>query len=264
MSTSMTSRMTTPATIAVETAVVFTRQMRLLIRNPVWVFFGLTQPILYLALFGPLLTKIRQGGLGGSSSWSVFVPGILLQLTIFGAGFAGFGIIQELREGVIDRQRVTPASRLSLLLGRTLSNVVTIGIQAVLLVIVAIPFGLRPHWVGVLITLILICVLALGISAASYSMGIILKDEDSFAPFIQGVSLPLLLLSGVLLPMTLAPRWLRDVSKVNPLSYLVDASRSLFVGHFSATNVMTGILVTIALTLLLAWWGTRTFSKSSA
>ena len=56
------------------------------------------------------------------------MPGLLLQLAIFGAGFAGFGIIQELREGVVDRQRVTPAHRSALIMGRTLTNVVTIGV----------------------------------------------------------------------------------------------------------------------------------------
>ncbi len=102
----------------VETYVIFQRQMRILLRNPVWVFFGLTQPILYLVLFGPLLKAVGVGGLRGDDAWRVFVPGLLLQLAIFGAGFAGFGIIQELREGVIDRQRVTPARRVSLILGR--------------------------------------------------------------------------------------------------------------------------------------------------
>ena len=118
-----------------ETFVVFQRQMRILLRNPVWVFFGLTQPILYLVLFGPLLKKVvrrraRRRRRPGRSS----CPGLLLQLAIFGAGFAGFGIIQELREGVIDRQRVTPARRVSLILGRTLGNVVTIGVQGAVLV----------------------------------------------------------------------------------------------------------------------------------
>ena len=126
-----------------EIFVVFQRQMRILLRNPVWVFFGLTQPVLYLVLFGPLLKKVSGGGLGGNASWSVFVPGLLLQLALFGAGFAGFGIIQELREGVIDRQRVTPARRSSLILGRTLGTVVTIAVQGVVLVLVALPFGLR-------------------------------------------------------------------------------------------------------------------------
>jgi ABC-2 type transport system permease protein len=247
-----------------ETFVIFQRQMRILLRNPVWVFFGLTQPVLYLILFGPLLKSVTGGGLGGNDSWRIFVPGLLLQLAIFGAGFAGFGIIQELREGVIDRQRVTPARRASLILGRTLQNMVVIGVQALVLVLVALPFGLRASWVGIVSSILVVCVLALGISAASYAMGLILKDEDAFAPFIQGVSLPLLLLSGVLLPMSLAPAWLRHTSEANPLTYVVDASRSLFRGDWGDSHIWVGALITVVLGLLLAWWGTRTFQRQSA
>jgi ABC-2 type transport system permease protein len=247
-----------------ETFVVFQRQMRILLRNPVWVVFGLTQPIIYLVLFGPLLKKVSGGGLGGNDSWRIFVPGLLMQLAIFGAGFAGFGIIQELREGVIDRQRVTPARRLSLILGRTLSNTVTIAVQGAVLIAVAIPFGLDPSWGGVAVSLACICVLAIGISAASYAMGLILKDEDAFAPFIQGVSLPLLLLSGVLLPMSLAPGWLSTASKINPLTHVVDGTRSLFRGDFGDGDVLLGAGIAIALSALLAWWGTRVFQRQSA
>jgi ABC-2 type transport system permease protein len=247
-----------------ETLIVFQRQMRILLRNPVWVFFGLTQPIIYLVLFGPLLKRVSGGGLGGDASWKIFVPGLLLQMAVFGSGFAGFGIIQELREGVIDRQRVTPARRLSLILGRTLGNVVTIGVQGVVLVGVAIPFGLHASVNGIVASILLVCVLALGVSAASYAMGLILKDEDAFAPFIQGVSLPLLLLSGVLLPMSLAPIWLRRASEVNPLTHVVDASRALFRGDFANGDVIWGIVITIALAALLAAWGTRTFQRQSA
>jgi ABC-2 type transport system permease protein len=247
-----------------ETMLVFQRQMRILLRNPVWVFFGLTQPIIYLVLFGPLLKGVSGGGLGGDQSWRIFVPGLLLQLAVFTAGFAGFGIIQELREGVIDRQRVTPARRGSLIFGRTLGNMVTLGVQGAVLVVVAVPFGLRASWNGVVSSLILICLLAVGVSAASYAMGLILKDEDAFAPFIQGVSLPLLLLSGVLLPMSLAPTWLRHTSQVNPLTHVVDATRALFRGDFGNSDVWIGTLITVALGALLAWWGARTFQRQSA
>ena len=250
--------------MATETFLVFQRQMRILLRNPVWVVFGLTQPIIYLVLFGPLLKDVTGGGLGGDDSWRIFVPGLLMQLAIFGAGFAGFGIIQELREGVIDRQRVTPARRLSLILGRTLSSMVTIGVQAVVLVLVAIPFGLDPSWDGVAASIVLICVLAIGISAASYAMGLILKDEDAFAPFIQGVSLPLLLLSGVLLPMSLAPAWLETASQINPLTHVVDGTRSLFRGDFGDTDVLLGAAIALALSGLLAWFGARVFQRQSA
>ncbi len=53
--------------------------------------------------------------------------------------------------------------------------------------------------------------------------------------------------------MSLAPTWLHNLSRINPLVYLVDASRSLFVGDYSATTVVVGIIVTAVLTGLLAW-----------
>ncbi len=248
----------------IETWVVFARQMKQQLRNPVWVFFGLTQPILYLVLFGPLLKNISGGGFDGRNSWNIFVPGLLLQLAIFGAGFAGFGIIQELREGVVDRQRVTPAHRFSLIMGRTLTNVVTIGVQAILLTLVALPFGARPTLLGSIAAVVGIAVLSLGMAAASYSMGLILKDEDSFAPMVQGVSLPLLLLSGVLLPLTAAPGWLRHISQVNPLSYVIDAARHVFVGDYTSSTVTKGLVSIVAVTIVLAWWATRRFQRDSA
>jgi ABC-2 type transport system permease protein len=247
-----------------ETWVVFQRAMRMLLRNPVWVFFGLTQPILYLVLFGPLLKNVNGGGLGGDASWAIFVPGLLLQLVVFTGGFAGFGIIQELREGVIERQRVTPASRTALTLGRSLCQTVTIGVQSLLLVLVAIPFGLDASVRGVALSLVVVMLLTLGISSASFAMGLILQDEDSFAPFIQGVTLPLMLLSGVFLPMALAPGWLRHLSELNPLTHSLDALRDLFHGSLTSGDVAWGTATSLAMAGLLLWWGSRTFARSSA
>lgn len=141
---------------------------------------------------------------------------------------------------------------------------VTIGVQGVVLVVVALPFGLRASVSGIAASVVIIMLLALGISAASYAMGLILKDEDAFAPFVQGVSLPLLLLSGVLLPMSLAPTWLRRASQVNPLTHVVDATRALFRGDYGSHDVWIGALVTVALGAVLAWWGTRTCQRQSA
>ena len=76
--------------------------------------------------------------------------------------------------------------------------------------------------------------------------------------------MPLLLLSGVLLPMSLAPNWLRHLSQINPLTHVVDATRALFRGDFANGDVLWGIVVTIALAALLAAWGTRTFQRQSA
>jgi len=127
-----------------ETWLVFVCAMRLSLRNKVWLIIGLTQPLLYLALFGPLLKRIAgMPGFPHGNSWQVFTPGLLVQLGIFGALFVGFGLIAEVRDGVIERIRVTPASRMALLAGRVLRDAVVLLVQSTVLLAAAYAFGTR-------------------------------------------------------------------------------------------------------------------------
>ena len=111
-----------------DTVLVFRRYMRQTLRNPVWMFFGIIQPVMYLVLFAPLLVKVASStpGFPEGGAYNVFIPGLLVQLGLFGASGVGFGLISELRQGVIERMRVTPVSRIALLLGRALRDVVII------------------------------------------------------------------------------------------------------------------------------------------
>src|SRR6185437_5990744 len=122
--------------LAKDTWLIFQRQMMLVLRNPVWLIVGIIQPLYYLFLFGPLFKGALQ--LPSAAAYQLFVPGILVQLSIFGTFFVGFALISELRAGVIERSRVTPVSRLALLLGRSLRDVVNLSVQAILLTVVAL------------------------------------------------------------------------------------------------------------------------------
>src|SRR5262252_6716554 len=167
-----------------DTILIFRRQIKLSLRNPAWVIIGLIQPILYLAFFGPLLSKVAAGaetGFPPGNSYSFFVPGLLIQLGLFGAAFVGFTIIADWRYGVIERLRVTPVSRLAILSGRVLRDVVVLLIQAVVVVV------------------------------------------------------PLMLLSGIMLPLTLGPGWLQGIARVTPFRYIIDAMRDGFAGHYLNT-----------------------------
>ena len=200
-----------------DTYLIFSRSMRLSIRNPIWTVISLTQPILYLALFGPLLKQVvaNTPGLPPGDEWQIFVPGLLVQLGIFGAAFVGFGLIHEYRAGVIERQRVSPASRPALLVGRMLRDVFVLLIQAVVLTLVAIPFGLRAPVGGVILAIVVVAGLGAAFSSLSYAAALRLKSEDALAPLFNGLAIPVLLLSGILLPMSLAPQWLRTVSDLS-------------------------------------------------
>src|SRR6185312_2866067 len=102
------------------------------------------------------LARVPEGG-----PYNVFVPGLLIQLGLFGATGVGFGLIAELRGGVIERMRVTPVSRFALLLGRTLRDIVIMLTQAFVLIVLALPFGLSIHPVGIVLMLALLALLGL-------------------------------------------------------------------------------------------------------
>jgi ABC-2 type transport system permease protein len=249
-----------------ETWIVFARAMRLSLRNPVWVVIGLVQPVLYLALFGPLLKQVVSNtpGLPPGDAWQIFVPGLLVQLGIFGAAFVGFGLIAEYRAGVIERMRVTPAHRTALLVGRVARDVVVLLVQGTMLCLVAIPFGLRAPAGGVLLALLVVAFLAASFSSLSYAAALRLKSEDALAPLLNGIAIPLLLLSGILLPMSLAPAWLRTLSDVNPLKHVVDGVRAFFRGDLATSTAAWGLLWAVGLVAVGVLVGTRTFRRESA
>lgn len=247
-----------------DTWIVFARAMRLSIRQPMWVLIGVLQPILYLTLFGPLLQQVASApGFPPGDAWLVFVPGLLVQLGIFGGLFVGFGIIAEWRAGVIDRMMVTPANRTALIAGRVLRDVVVIVVQAIVLVGAAYFFGLRvPLW-ALLVGLVLIALLGAAFSFISNAIGLATKSEDALAPMVNMLALPILLLSGILLPMTLAPRWLQILSDINPFKHIVDALRAVFRGELTTPTVLLGVVLAVVLVLVGAWVGNRTFAAQT-
>jgi ABC-2 type transport system permease protein len=247
-----------------DTWLIFQRQVLLLLRNPVWVFVGIFQPVMYLLLFAPLLKPALAplGATTNAQTYRIFVPGLLVLLAIFGGLFQGFGLIAELRAGVIERSRVTPVSRMSLLLGRSLRDVVSLVAQAIIITILALLFGLTVQVPNLLLAYLMLALIALMTSAVSYGVALKVKSEDALAPLMNTVAQPVLLLSGILLPLAFAPRWLRRVADWNPFSWAVDGTRALFAGDVGNDRVWQGLLISAVLTVLAVVWAAREFARS--
>jgi ABC-2 type transport system permease protein len=243
------------------TWLIFHRQLTQLIRNPVWIFLGIFEPLTYLLLFAPLL-KSALGASSSGEAYTMFVPGLLVLLAIFGGLFQGFGLLVELRAGVIERSRVTPVSRLAMLLGRSLRDVVVLLCQCVLITLLALPFGLRVHLVDLLLAFLLVSLIALSTSAASNGIALALKSEATLSPIINTVSQPLLLLSGILLPMALAPLWLQHVARWNPFSWAVGGMRALFAGDVGDDVVWQSVTIVAVLATIAVVWSSRQFGRS--
>ena len=244
-----------------DTSLIFQRQMLLLLRNPVWILVGVFQPVMYLLLFAPLL-KPALGVSSNAAAYEIFVPGLLVLLAIFGGLFQGFGLIAELRAGVIERSRVTPVSRLALLLGRSLRDVVSLIAQAVIITLLALVFDLRVFIGNLLLAYLMLALISLMTSAVSYGVALRVKSEDALAPLMNTVAQPVLLLSGILLPLTFAPGWLQGVADWNPFSWAVNGTRALFRGDLGAPDVWQGLLIMAVLAVLAVLWAAREFARS--
>ena len=247
-----------------ETWVLFIHYEKLLIRNPYWILAALFQPICYLYLFAPLLKNALSGaGHGTVSSINTFTPGLLVMVSLFGVMFVGFGMIDYLRSGVIERLRVTTASRLALLLGLVMRDVVTLLVQTVIVILLALPLGLTISPIGMILTALMMILIGLCMSPVSYALALTVKSEDALGPILNFFSQPMLLLSGVLLPLTLAPIWLKNVSLFNPLKYVVDAARAIFNGDITNAAVLHGFAILVVLVILSFKWSLSCMRKAT-
>lgn len=248
---------------------IFRRDMTFSLRNPAWILIGIMQPVLYLVLFGPLMEKVVAStpGFPPGTSWTILTPALIIQLALFSSSFAGFALLAEYRAGVVERLRVTPVSRLALLLGKVLANAVQAVVQASLITLLAyLVFGLDAPLGGVLLSLLIVALVAVTLASASYAVALRLKSETAFPALLNAVLMPVLLLSGILLPITtgLAPAWLYDISRINPFTHVVDIERAGFRGDFTMNALFTGAVVLVAMTALSVWWGARTFQRENA
>ncbi len=248
-----------------DVGLLFQRYLTQLLRNPVWVIVGFSTPILYLALFTPLLKHlIGSGGLPTGNVLDLFLPGIL-SLLAFATGIGpGFNTLFELKAGVIERFRVTPASRFAILIGPILASMLMMLVFDAAVVAIAFGFGFSVHWGGLAVLVLLLGLLMVTVAAWSIATALVTKEISGFAAIANGINLPILLLAGVLLPISLGPAWMRVMAHFNPLYYLVQASRVLAAGTLSGTAVWQAFAVLAPLCLLVLAWATRVFRTAVA
>ncbi|MEN3308205.1 MAG: type transport system permease protein [Micromonosporaceae bacterium] len=247
-----------------DTWLILQRQLTLMVRTPIWLVFGIAQPITYLLLFTPFL-KPALASMGATSyadAYRIYVPGLLVVLCLYGGMFAGFGLLAELRAGIIERARVTPVSRTALLLGRALRDVVALLVQAAIITVAALPFGLRVGPGNLLLAYLLLTLIALMSTAISYAVTLLVRNEAALGPVINTVAQPVALLAGVLLPLALAPLWIRRVAAWNPFSWATDGMRALFNGDVANHAVWQSIVIVSVLAVVTVLLSARLFTRT--
>lgn len=249
-------------TLARDIKLMFIRNMQHTLKSPVFIFVSMFQPLMYLLLFMPLLNGLH--GVFPGKAVDTFIPGLLVLQALFGTAFVGFSLIDDIKSGVIERWLVTPAKRPAILMGRVLRDAVTLLVQCILITLVAIPFGLSVNVYGFLLSLLLYALIGITMASTSYGFALIYKTEDPLAPTLNTITLPVSLLSGIILPLALAPVWLLDLSKINPFSYAVNAARALFSGNFQNIVIAEGFIAVGVLAILVFMWALNSLNKMAS
>ncbi|MFD8919301.1 ABC transporter permease [Streptomyces sp. NPDC059569] len=206
------------------------------------------QPALWLLIFGETFTRIKAIPTGGIPYIDFLAPGIIAQSAMFIAIFYGIMIIWERDAGILTKLLVTPTPRAALISGKAFASGVKALIQAVVVIVIAAALGVGLTWnplrlLGVAVVVVLGSAF---FSCLSMTIAGIVLTRDRLMGIGQAITMPLFFASNALYPVAIMPGWLQVVSKINPLSYQVDALRGLLLGTPSHLLLDFGVLVLAA------------------
>ncbi|XHH10260.1 MAG: ABC transporter permease [Candidatus Bathyarchaeia archaeon] len=222
------------------------------------------QPALWLLVFGEVFTQIKVIPTGDLTYRSFMAPGILAQSILFIAIFYGITIIWERDLGIIHKFLVSPAPREALVLGKALAAGVRALSQVCIIYVLSILVGINMAWNPV--NLVLVAAVALLTAALFSSLSMVIaslvKTRERFQGVGQLLTMPLFFASNAIYPISMMPSWLQVIATVNPLTYAVDALRSLMiVGGASVYGIGVDLLVLLVGMIVLVLIGSKLYPK---
>jgi ABC-2 type transport system permease protein len=229
-------------------------------RRPVVLTFSFVQPIIWLLFFGFLFHRFDVGlVLRGVRYLDFLVPGVCAMTVLFGASQSGVGLIRDIQTGFLQRLFDSPANPGVVLGGRLLADVLRLLAQAVVIGLLGLLVGTKLHLTSASVVAALLALGLFAIAFCSLSCFVAMKTgaPESMATFVHLVNMPLLFTSSALVPARHMPHWLGAISRMNPLSVAVDASRNaLLLGEFDSLETALMLLAVVAIVLLALAWTT--------
>jgi ABC-2 type transport system permease protein len=206
-------------------------ELRRLRHDRTEIYTRAVQPILWIVIYGPVMSSVRAIPTGGVPYTDFITPGVMIQTTTFVSIFYGLTIVWERESGILKKLLVTPASRYSMVIGRSMASGVRAIFQALIILPIAVLIGVQfvPNPAYFLLALIVIFFASGGFAAISILVASFMKTRERFMGIGQAITMPLFFASNALYPIQMMPPILREFSTFNPLSYVVDAVRGLLI-----------------------------------
>jgi len=252
------------------------------VRNPFVLVVSLVQPIIFLVLFTEVFGNVAGGavnqGLPGVSYETYLVPAIAIQVALAAAITSGVGLVNDIENGMFEKVLVTPMNRTAVFVGKTAAEVFRIAVQIAIILGLGVLLGAEivTGIVGVVGIVAVGILFSLWFVALSNALAIITRDQESTIIGANLLQFPLLFLSSAFLPLAALPGWVQTFARFNPVTYGVDAARSLIIDQdvmtvldvswFGGTldGVVPGVAVLVALDLVLGGIAVYLLSRASS
>ncbi len=250
--------------LASQTVSMTQRHVWAFLRQPWFVAIAVTQPVIWLLLFGALfknVTEIPGFGASGASYLDYLAPGIVIMTALFSSGWSGMGTIEDIDRGIMDRFLVAPLPRTSLIAGRDVADALSLLIQTLIILGLSVLMG--AHFPGGIAGFAALTAgaLLLGTSFASLSnaLALVLRQRESLIGANTFLVLPLTFLSSAFMPLGLVPDWIATVARFNPVNWAVEAGRAALGTNVDWAFVEARLGGLLLLTLVCMWLATRAF-----
>jgi ABC-2 type transport system permease protein len=218
-------------------------ELRRLRHDRTELYFRAVQPILWIVVYGPVMSTVKAIPTGEIPYTDFITPGVMIQSTTFTCIFYGLMMVWERDSGILKKLLVTPASRYATVIGRSMASGVRAMFQALMIVPIALLIGVKfvPNAAYFVLAFVVIFFASGGFAAISIFVASFMKTRERFMGIGQAIIMPLFFASNALYPIQMMPQILRDFSAVNPLSYVVDAVRALMI-----TGDLSNLLIDVA------------------
>lgn len=236
------------------------RELKRYVRSRAQVVASLGQPLLYLLALGFGLGPVFQKA--GQGNYVQFVaPGIISMTVLFSSVFSGMGLLWDRQFGFLKETLVAPAPRIQIMLGRTLGAASVAMCQGLLVSVVCMIAGFRPQSLASLpVAFVFLALIACLFSALGTAIGSALENMQGFQLIMNFLVMPIFFLSGALYPLSNLPGPLAVATRLDPLTYGIDALRDTLIGvsHF---GLAMDAAVLVSCTMILLWIGSRLFAR---
>jgi ABC-2 type transport system permease protein len=251
------------------TALAHTRYMtathlRQLWRQPWWIAVSLVQPVIWLLLFGALFQSVADLPGFGSDDYIVYLaPGIVIMTAFISAGWTGMGLLEDLDRGVTDRLLTSPISRTALMAGRVVQQTITMIIQSLIMVGIALLAGASfdNGVLGVVGLLGIAALISAAFASLSLAFALVTRQEETLIGTLTFLQLPLSFISSTLIARELMPAWMETLADYNPVEWAVEAGRAAAIGEGGFDVVVTRAGLLAGFAAVAAWLALRALEK---